>query len=127
MMIRSIGFAAALTLTAFQAQAHSEGHGSIEPEDAMRMASSAVAYFTTHDVGKEWGMLPASWGTISTTQTEVLAQVDGYFVVSVHNGEEQQTLYVLVAPDGGVVDANFTGTFPYVWDLQADGAAQASD
>lgn len=60
-------------------------------------------------------------------RTEVLAQIDGYVVVSVHNNEEEQMLYVLVAPDGGVMDTNFTGTFAFVWDLQTNGAARAPD
>ncbi|MBN9676340.1 DUF6488 family protein [Salipiger bermudensis] len=120
-MLKQIGLTLGLTLLVSQASAHSEGHGTIEPDEALIAAVNAAGFFSIHEVERDWSPLSQSWAGLPKSAATILAEVDGYFVVSVANDQEERTLYVLVAGDGGIIDANFTGTFPYVWDLQKDG------
>ncbi|WP_346911250.1 DUF6488 family protein [uncultured Roseibium sp.] len=126
-MLKIIALVAALFLGTASAYAHSGGHGFLTEEDARITASNAAGYFVTHDVGKQWGMLPQSWSVIPFDQTKILAVVDGDFVIAVMNLEEKKTLYVLVAGSGDVLDANFEGIFPFVYDAKKEGTLVTLD
>lgn len=123
-------FAAALlifTAVSGQGWAHSEGHGIIDAKIARVTAVGAAGYFTVEDVGKPWGLLPTSWRGLSISQAELIAEVDGDFVVGVTNPETDELLYILVGSEGSVLDANFTGSFPYVWDKQSGDRAVSGE
>lgn len=117
-MLRILTFATCLALsTVSLARAHSEGHGSIEPAEALVSAVNAADYLTRTKVDRDWSPLDASFAQLTTQSARVLAIVDGDYVVRVNNAEGR-TFYILVAYNGTVIDANFTGTFPYVYDAQ---------
>jgi hypothetical protein len=119
-----LALATACVMFGTSASAHVSGHGRPDPVEVCATAAQTAAYLVTNDVGKEWGTLPPSWADIPPTQIEILAEVDGYFVTAVRNREEEKTLYVLVVGAGEALDANFTGTFAYVYDGEdADGSA----
>lgn len=106
--------------SALSATAHSSGHGAIEEQEARYIATSAAAYLTQNDVGLDGGLLPASWRGLRAEQTEVRAKVDGDWVISVSNPGDERTLYLVIDGMGRVVAANFTGVFPYIWDVTKD-------
>ncbi|WP_281248651.1 DUF6488 family protein [Thalassovita taeanensis] len=103
---------------ASQVIAHSEGHGSIEPAVALENAINAADHLTRVSVDRDWSPLAKSWSQLSTSSAKILAVVDGDYVVAVTNPDDGRILYILVAFNGAIVDANFTGTFPYVYDAQ---------
>lgn len=124
-MLKTVVLAIAFAAWGLSASAHSQGHGTLD-ENAIRIAATKVAAFlVNNDVGKEWGLLTQSWGLIPVEQTKILAKVDSYFVVAVENLEENETLYILIEDSGEVLDVNFTGTFPYVYDVQEPGTTSS--
>ena len=122
-MLRKILLAAVFTLKISSAFAHSFGHDRLANDEIRSIATLLATYLVTNDVGQEWGLLPKSWSDLPQSQTEIIAEVDGYFVVAVRNEMEGETLYVLIAENGEVLDVNFTGTFPYVYDHRAPNPA----
>ncbi len=123
-MLRALALAATIAAWGITASAHPGGHGPMDEYGIRVTASNVAAYLVKNDVGKEWGTLPESWSLIHMDEVEILAEVDGYYVVAVRNREESQTLYVLVSDTGDAIDVNFTGTFPYVYDVQKAPAAR---
>lgn len=114
-----LALAAACAMFGASASAHVAGHARPDAGAVCATASEAAAYFVTHDVGKEWSSLLPSWAEILPAEIEILAEVDGYFVTAVRNREEEKTLHLLIAQADEVLDANFTGTFAYVYDGSA--------
>lgn len=106
--------------TTVSATAHPFGHSSIEEQEARFIATSAAAYLTQRDVGLEGGLLPESWNDMRAENTEVRARVDGDWVISISNSEDARTLFMVIDAMGRVVDMNFTGVFPYIWDVTRD-------
>jgi hypothetical protein len=118
-MFRQIALASALALvTATQAPAHSEGHGSIDPTQVLAAAVNATDYLTRETIDRDWSPLPASWAELPTSSARILAIVDGDYVVAITNPEDGQIFYILFSNSGSIIEANFTGTFPYVYDAQ---------
>ena len=118
-VLREPILAAMLTLTAAsQAGAHSEGHVSIDSDEAFVSAVSAADHLTRVPVERDWSPLAESWSQLSTSNAKIMAIVDGDYVVAVTNPQDGRIFYILVAYNGAIVDANFTGTFPFVWDAQ---------
>lgn len=124
-MLRQAILALALCLNVSQASAHSEGHGTITPDVALEIAIDAAGFFAANQVDRDWSPLPQSWSGLPKSAARILAEVDGDYVIEIDNAEEGRKFYLLVAGNGGIVDANFSGTFPYVWDLQSDGVRQS--
>ncbi|EAV40120.1 hypothetical protein SIAM614_28776 [Stappia aggregata IAM 12614] len=116
-MLRILLIAVALVFGTISALAHPQGHGTLSEEDARILAANSAAYLVNNKVDKEWSPLTQSWSLIPVSQTKIIAKVDSYYVVSVHNPEEDETLYLLIGTNGDVVDANFSGEFPFVYDL----------
>ena len=117
-MLRILTLATCLALsTASLARAHSEGHGSIEPAEALVSAVNAADTLTRTNVDRDWSPLDPSFARLTTQSARILAIVDGDYVVAVTN-PEGRIFYILIAYNGTVIDANFTGTFPYVYDAQ---------
>ncbi|WP_370049163.1 MULTISPECIES: DUF6488 family protein [Salipiger] len=111
-MGKQIGLALGLTRLVSQASAHSEGHGTIGPDEAPIAAVNAAGSFSIHEVERDWSPLSQSWAGLPKSAATILAKVDGYFVVSVANDEAERTRELLLAGGGASIDANFTGTFP---------------
>lgn len=87
-------------------------HPSIEPLEAQQAAVRAAEYFSKNDAGLGFGKLKSSWGELSFDRSKVVKTGEGYFIVSVDNDDEKQTLFVLISDEGDIYDANFTGEFP---------------
>ena len=122
-MLKSLALAAALSLAAVSASAHSSGHGAISPDQALVAAVTGADYLTRTKVDRDWSLLDQSWVELKPEQAKILAVVDGDFVITVTNPQNGKVFYMLIGSDGGVLDANFTGVFPYVWDINTDGQA----
>ena len=119
-MLKSLAFAAALALAAFSASAHGPGHDAIDPEQALIAAVTGAGYLTRNKVNRDWSPLDQSWVELKASAAKVLATVDGDFMIAVTNPQNGRVFYMLIGSDGGVLDANLTGVFPYVWDINAD-------
>ena len=115
-MLRCFALTAFLAVASPAAQAHMSGHGTLDEDQILVVASNAAAWLSKNEVEKDWSPLPASWAEIPTSQVKIIARVDGDFVVSLRNDAERTVLYLLIAGDGGVMDANFTGAFPYIYE-----------
>lgn len=126
-MLRMLLVAVALAFGTISAFAHPQGHGTLSEEDARVLASNSAAYLVNNKVNKDWSPLPQSWSLVPVSQTKIIAKVDSYYVVSVHNTEENQTLYLLIGTNGDVVDANFTGEFPFVYDVNNPDETKAEE
>lgn len=127
-MLKQTCLAVSLLVAAPQAAfAHSSGHGSIKPEEALLSAVDAVGYLAARKVDREWSPLPQSWAGLGSSSAKLLAVLDGDYVISVTNDEEGRVFYLLIGNNGALLDANYTGTFPYVWDLETDGADAQKD
>ncbi|MBY6159410.1 hypothetical protein KUV73_00950 [Mameliella alba] len=121
-MLKEIAFSLGVALLAHQASAHSDGHGTIEPDAALVSAVEATHYLAVNEIDRTWSPLSESWKYLPKSSAEILALVDGDYVIAVTNPKTSEVFYILIAGNGAIVDANFTGTFPFVWDLQTDGA-----
>ncbi|CTQ53692.1 hypothetical protein LP7551_02217 [Roseibium album] len=116
-MFRFLAISALLILLISPANAHPSGHGQLEEDEIRERAIWAASYLVTNDVGKEWGLLPKSWSAIPLWQARILANVDSDYVIAVENLMEKKILYFLISSNGSVMDVNFTGNFPYVYDV----------
>ncbi|MEP2706304.1 MAG: DUF6488 family protein [Roseibium sp.] len=119
-MFRFLATFALLAILIAPVKAHPNGHGQLTEDDIRAQAVWAAAYLVTNDVGKEWGILPESWSVIPLWYTEILAKVDSDYVVAVENMKETKILYVLISSNGEVLDVNFSGNFPYVYDVNGE-------
>lgn len=86
-------------------------HGPIPESSALQLAKEATTRLTEKDAGLGFGKLPESWKATPAGAVKIHKKGSGYFIVSVTNRAEAQTLYVLLSSDGGVYDVNFTGEF----------------
>lgn len=120
-MLKKLTLALGISVLAGQVNAHSQGHRTIEPDETIAAAIDAADYFSINKIDRDWSPLPQSWAGLPLSAAKILARVDGDYIVSVTNTDEGRIFYMLVAGDGGIIDANFTGTFPYVGDLKTDG------
>lgn len=120
-MLKKLTLALGIAVLAGSVNAHSQGHRTIEPDQAIAAAIDAAGYFSINKIDRDWSPLPQIWAGLPISAAKILARVDGDYIVSVTNTDEGRIFYMLVAGDGGIIDANFTGTFPYVWDLKTDG------
>lgn len=117
-MLRILILAACFAFsTASVSRAHSEGHGSIEPTEALVSAVNAAGYLTRTELDHHWSPLDASFVQLPIQNAKILAIVDGDYMVAVTKAEER-AFYTLVAYNGTVIDANFTGPLKYVYDAQ---------
>ncbi len=91
--------------------AHGDGHAAINDEQAVTVATAAVAELVASDVGLGFGKLDPSWNRVSKNAKRVESKKGGYYIVSVQNKGEGRTLFILMSEGGAVYDANFTGKF----------------
>ena len=125
-MLRTTVLAIALSMWGLSGSTHPEGHQILDDSIIREIATDVAADLVNSDAGREWGLLTQSWSLIPFEQTKIVANVDSYFVVAVDNLEEGEVLYVLIENDGSVLDVNFTGTFPYVYDVQEPGSLSSN-
>lgn len=110
----SILFSITLLLTQYAA-AHGE-HEYQEPlviseSVALIVAQRATSSMSRKDAGLGFGKLSESWSTVPKESLSVYKKGTGYYVVSVLNQNEDKTLYILMADNGEVYDANLIGEF----------------
>ena len=92
--------------------AHPGGHfTTISDDQAMAIGAAAAEQLVDYDVGLGFGKLTASWKGLSRDATRVHARGEGYYIVSVANTYEGETMFVLMSLSGTVYDINFTGEF----------------
>lgn len=96
---------------ATSAQAHQGGHGAITVESAKAAAKAITVQFVKHDPDLGFGKLPSSWAELTDENILIHEQGKDYYIVALKNSVENKTFYVLMAVDGEVYDANFTGKF----------------
>ena len=105
-------FTRVLLVGSQQVLAHSDhAHKSISEKSALERGRAATMQLTEKDAGLGFGKLPESWEVVPEDAVKIHKKGSGYFIVSVTNRAEAQTLYVLLSSDGGVYDVNFTGEF----------------
>ncbi|MFT7673175.1 MAG: hypothetical protein ACI845_001585 [Gammaproteobacteria bacterium] len=92
--------------------AHSEhGHGPISESTALTLALDVANYLSSQDAGLGFGQLPKTWASIPVKNISISKKGKGYYIVSVNNEKENNTLHILMSDGGDVYDANFTGEF----------------
>lgn len=105
----------AVLISPHQAAAHGD-HEYQEP----RAISEAVAFIVAQrasismsrkDAGLGFGQLSESWSAVPDEDLSMHKKGAGYYVVSVFNKSENQTLYILMSETGDVYDANLIGIF----------------
>ncbi|MGG7568202.1 DUF6488 family protein [Rhodovulum sp. DZ06] len=74
-------------------------------------------------MNRDWSPLDQGWVELKAEEAKILAVVDGDDVIAVTNPQDGRVFYMLIAGDGGIVDANFTGVFPDVRGETRDGQA----
>lgn len=93
------------------ALAHGGGHGPVNEQQAITIASKVAAQFVNQDPGLGFGTLKSSWKQISPSEKRIHVKGKGYYIVSLTNKTEAKTLFVLMSVSGEIYDANFTGKF----------------
>ena len=78
---------------------------------ALIIAQRATVSMSQEDAGLGFGQLTESWSTIPRADLAMYKKGRGYYVVSVLNKGEGETLYVLMSDSGEVYDANMRGQF----------------
>jgi len=113
MKVISSFFIIVLLLLSQSLCAHGNDHKHVEiTEDAAQELALKVARkFSSKDVGLGFGQLSDSWSSLSTDNAAIFKKGTGYYIVSVHNKSDKNTLYVLMNDGGKVRDANLTGIF----------------
>ena len=92
--------------------AHSDHeHGPISESDVQMLALAVADNLSSRDAGLGFGQLPKTWASVPAENVAIPKKGKGYYIVSVLNGSEQKTLYILMSDGGEVYDANFTGEF----------------
>ena len=101
-----------LLLTSSLSFSHSDhSDGPINENKAFVIAKSVTHQFTQNDPGLGFGLLSESWRQLESSDYKMYKKGAGYYIVSVTNNLEKRSLYVLMAENGEVYDANFTGEF----------------
>ncbi|PCK09295.1 MAG: hypothetical protein COA42_04630 [Alteromonadaceae bacterium] len=111
-----IGISVLFSLVLLMSQqvfAHGGGHahGPVTEAQAFTIAADAAMQLTVNDIGLAIGKLPASWASVPVEQMSMYKKDKAYYIVALINTSEKKTLYILMAPDGGTYDANFSGVF----------------
>ena len=94
--------------------AHGDGHEPVTEEQALTMATAAVAQLVEADVGLGFGQLKPTWNALPKSATRVQSKGAGYYIVGVEHEKEGRTLFIMISADGGIYGANFTGKFKEV-------------
>ena len=92
--------------------AHPGGHNTtITDDQALAIGAGAAEQLVDYDAGLDFGKLNASWKGLPQDAVRIYVRGEGYFIVSVENTYENETLFVLMSLSGTVYNANFTGEF----------------
>ena len=113
-MKKYISIILSLTLLAISQNSLAHGgpsHGQITESQAITVADSVAKQLAVKDAGLDIGKLSSRWASIPKENIATHKVGEGYYIISVENKAEKKTLYVLMASDGKVYDANFTGSF----------------
>jgi hypothetical protein len=86
-------------------------HKSINTDEAKGIAQETIVKLTEQDAGLPFGKLPKSWAEVKESEIVVVQQVKGFYLVNVLNKQLNKTLTLLIAGNGEVYDANFSGKF----------------
>lgn len=78
---------------------------------ALIIAQRAITSMSKQDAGLGFGQLNQSWSEVSSEDVSMHKQGTGYYIVSVLNKKEEETVYVLMSKFGEVYDANLIGEF----------------
>ena len=78
---------------------------------ALIVAQRATTSMSKKDSGLGFGQLSESWSAVPKEDLAIYKKGVGYYVVSVLNQNEGKTLYLLMADNGEVYDANLIGEF----------------
>ena len=110
-----IRFAVFILLILFVSQslfAHGDHqHGVISESTAQTIALEVISNLSSRDAGLGFGQLPETWASMSLKNIAISNKGKGYYIVSVRNEMENNTLYILMSDGGDVYDANFNGEF----------------
>lgn len=86
-------------------------HDPLSEPEAQALALEVAGKLSSHDAGLGFGQLDKSWGSVPAKNTAIAKKGEGYYIVSVLNDSNQKNLFILMANDGEVYDANFSGEF----------------
>tara|TARA_R110002073_G_scaffold2938_5_gene19539 strand:- start:106864 stop:107208 length:345 start_codon:yes stop_codon:yes gene_type:complete len=108
-MIKSAIIALACSLSGM---AFSHGsHTPVSPAEALNIAKYVAVKLSEEDRGMGFGKLDESWNSIPEDNINLDKTGPGFYIVTIENGREERTLYVLMSNTGEVYDANFSGKF----------------
>lgn len=104
-LIRAILLA---TLIAQGAVYAHQGHGEINDEDALNIASKSVKQQTFKDFGYAIGKLDASWKSSNNVHFSVLEVLDEAYIVSATNATNNKVIYFEITIDGNIIGVKNT-------------------
>ncbi|MFC3680457.1 DUF6488 family protein [Bacterioplanoides pacificum] len=91
--------------------AHGGGHKQVSEDQVVEIAQRALRQLSSADYGLSVGKLSPTWAELDASNIKVVERRRGYFVVKVHNPQENDIAYMLISAAGELYDMNDTGKF----------------
>lgn len=86
-------------------------HAPVSMKSAIDIALKTTAQYTKKPSSFFNEKLPTSWAMLENSQADIHENGRGYYIVSLHNNVENETLYLKVLLNGDVAGANKSGVF----------------
>lgn len=107
----------ALGLIASHVHAHGDGahHGPVyNATNIVDLGSRYVASLIEKKKKIDGQLLSSSWNDIPVSDKGIHKEGSWYFIVKIHHKTESKTLYLLIAKEGTLYNANFKGVFEHL-------------